>query len=69
MTDWGLRRDPSTAWVVVNVVGQVAPLSIDEDGNATLRISPSPAYILSKAAYDRLTQDQASIVEDKKLPE
>jgi hypothetical protein len=59
-TDWRLQRDPSKAWVVVDVVGRVQLLKIGEDGAATVRISTSPVYVLSKPEYDRLTRSAPS---------
>ncbi len=53
---WQVQRDPSTAWIVVDVVGRARPLEVDKDGFALIRISGSPLYILSKADYERLTR-------------
>lgn len=50
---WSLGLDPQKSWVVVDVVGRVRDLVTDPSGNASVRISRSPVYVLSRAEYGR----------------
>jgi hypothetical protein len=54
--DWRLQLDASKPWVAVDVVGRAQPLAVGGDGAASVRISPSPVYVLAKADYERLTR-------------
>ncbi|MGZ5075941.1 MAG: hypothetical protein ACXV9R_04910 [Methylobacter sp.] len=55
-SDWRLRLDPGTSWLLVDVVGHVQPLPLDGSGNADIAISASPVYVLARADYERLTR-------------
>lgn len=55
-TVWPLRLDPEQAWLVIDVVGSVHPLTLDASGHAGIAISASPVYVVTKAEYEKLTR-------------
>ena len=42
-------------WLVVDVVGRVGRLPVNDLGVATVRLTASPVYILRRTHYERLT--------------
>ncbi|MFZ2657915.1 MAG: hypothetical protein WAX69_23485 [Victivallales bacterium] len=42
-------------WVIVDVVGRVGKLEVNGSGLAKIRLTTSPAYILNKQQYEKLT--------------
>ncbi|MEX0777671.1 MAG: hypothetical protein WD042_18350 [Phycisphaeraceae bacterium] len=55
ISDYQLQLDGPGPWVVVDVVGRLRPLEVN-DGQARLPISASPVYVLTKERYERLTR-------------
>lgn len=56
VSEWPLKLDPAKTWLAVDVVGHVEKLAVEKDGNASVRVSASPVYVLSKGDYERLTR-------------
>lgn len=52
---WRMRLAPGKSWVLVDVVGRIRELTVDSAGNADIPISASPAYVLSRVDYEKLT--------------
>ena len=55
--NWRLRLDSGKPWVLVDVVGHIQELPVDASGYASIPITASPVYALSRAEYDRLTRN------------
>lgn len=51
-----LKLDTSKKWVVVDVVGRVAPLAVPPSGKVSLMSTTSPIYVLTKPDYGQLTR-------------
>jgi len=54
--DVAVPLDGKGPWVVVDVVGRVRDLAVGKDGQATVKADTMPRYVLSRAAYERLTE-------------
>lgn len=51
-----LKLDTRQFWVVVDVVGRVRKLKVPSNGLASMRLSPSPLYVLTNVNYQNLTR-------------
>ncbi len=54
--DWPLKLDPGKPWVLVDVVGHLQELTVDNSGIASIPTTNSPVYVLSRSDYERLTR-------------
>ncbi|UOA10452.1 hypothetical protein [Methylobacter sp. S3L5C] len=54
--DWPLKLDPGKTWVLVDVVGHLQELAVNNSGIASIPTTNSPVYVLSRSNYERLTR-------------
>lgn len=56
VSSWRLKLKPETPWLLVDVDGHFRELTVDVAGYATIQISTSPVYVISRAEFEKLTK-------------
>jgi hypothetical protein len=50
-----VQLEPKKDYILVDVVGRVSPIELNQKGRADIKITASPVYILLKSDYEKLT--------------